>query len=311
MSDLPSLRQLDYFLALVETGHFRRAAERCGISQPSLSVQLANLEKILGLVLVERARSGVVVTPAGREVAARARRILDETRAILDLSETMRTGLAGTLRLGASATLGPYLLPHVVAVLHKRYRDLNLYIREGPPAVLLDDLSRGEHDMVLVQLPAVGGDFAVTRLFREPLDLAIAHDHRFAGRDRIERPELAGEIVLTLGPAYALHAQVLELCDVVGANLHRDYQGTSLDALRLMAGMGMGVALLPALYIRTEIGPQDPDVRVVRVERPRPTRSIGLVRRASHPIGDAAARMAEIIRQVVRDRFSDILTLEG
>lgn len=309
MRDLPSLRQLDYFIALVEAGSFRAAAERCGISQPSLSVQLANLERLLDLRLVERGRGGAIPTPAGRAVLERARLLRAGMQEIMDLSAVLRSGLGGTIRFGASATLGPYLLPHVIARLHQLYPELKLYIREGPPRALVEGLAQGEHDIVLVQLPAPPGEFEITRLFREPLELVAARDHPLAGRETVERGDLAGQTVLSLGPSYGLHQQVADLCDLFGARLHRDYEGTSLDALRLMAGMGMGVTFLPALYVRSELGPADEDVRVLRLAGPRIVRSIALVARRGALLGEALPRIATTIRDVARARFGDVVLL--
>jgi LysR family hydrogen peroxide-inducible transcriptional activator len=308
MSDLPSLKQLEYFVALAETGSFRGAAEACGISQPSLSVQLANLEKRLGQRLVERSRSGVILTAAGREVHERARVILEAAKGLVNRFDAQRTGLAGTIRFGASPTLGPYLLPHVIARLHARHPDLNLYIREGPPETLVAGLARGDFDMILVQLP-VRGDFLPIRLFREPLELVTARDHPFAGQARVPRSELAGQTVLALGPAYSLRQQVADLCEMLGARLRTDYEGTSLDAIRLMAGMGMGVAFLPALYVRSEIGADDKDVAVIPLDGPRILRSVGLVTR-SGSADEAAPRIARLIQTVAREVFSGVLILE-
>ena len=308
MRDLPSLKQLEYFVALVETGSFRGAAEHCGISQPSLSVQLASLEKRLGQRLVERSRSGVILTSAGREVHERARTILDAAQNLVNRFDGQRTGLVGTIRFGASGTLGPYLLPHVIARLHALHPDLSLYIREGPPDALAAGLARGDYDMILVQLP-VRGDVTPIRLFREPLELVVARDHPLAPRARVQRPELAGETVLTLGPAYSLRQQVAELCEALGARLRTDYEGTSLDAIRLMAGMGMGIAFLPALYVRSEIGADDKDVTVVPLDGPRILRSVGLVTRAGSA-DEAAPRIARLIQNVAREVFSGVLILE-
>ena len=279
MRDLPSLKQLEYFVALAETGSFRRAAEHCGISQPSLSVQLSGLEKRLGHILVERNRSGVILTPTGREVHERARAILEAAQNLVNRFDAPRTGLAGTIRFGASGTLGPYLLPHVIARLHALHPELSLYIREAAPEALVTGLLRGDFDMILVQLP-VRGDVAPIRLFREPLELVVARDHPLAGQERVARADLAGATVLSLGPAYSLRQQVADLCETLGAKLKGDYEGTSLDAIRLMAGMGMGVAFLPALYVRSEIRADGKDVAVVPLEGPRILRSVGLVTRA-------------------------------
>ncbi|MCU0907533.1 MAG: hydrogen peroxide-inducible genes activator [Rhodobacteraceae bacterium] len=308
MTDLPSLRQLEYFVALAETGSFRAAAEHCRISQPSLSVQLANLEKRLGQRLVERNRSGVILTPAGREVHKRSRAIIEAAQNLVNRFGATRTGLTGTIRFGASGTLGPYLLPHVIARLHSLHPDLSLYIREAPPDALSTGLAQGDFDMVLLQLP-MRGDVTPIRLFREPLELVVARDHPFAAMDRVSRADLSGQTVLSLGPAYSLRQQVAELCEVLGARLRTDYEGTSLDAIRLMAGMGMGVAFLPALYVRSEIGEDDKDVKVVQLEGARILRSAGLVTRAGSA-DEAAPRIAQIIRSVAREVFSGVLFMD-
>jgi LysR family hydrogen peroxide-inducible transcriptional activator len=309
MRDLPSLRQLEYFVALVDTGSFKAAAEQCGISQPSLSVQLATLEKRLGQRLVERGRTGVIPTLVGREVHERARAILDGAQALVGRFDAPQTGLSGTIRFGASGTLGPYLLPHVIARLHARHPELRLYIREAPPEALVSGLARGDFDMILVQLP-VRGDVAPIRLFREPLEIVVARDHPFAGREGVPRSELRGQTVLSLGPAFGLRQQVADLCETLGARMRADYEGTSLDAIRLMAGMGMGIAFLPALYIRSEIRAEDRDVTVVSLEGPRILRSVGLVTRSASS-GDAAPRIARLIQTVAREMFAGTLVFEA
>lgn len=308
MRNLPSLRQLEYFVALVDTGSFKAAADHCGISQPSLSVQLTTLEKRLGQRLLERGRTKVIPTLAGRDVYERGRTILDATQALVNRFDLPRSGLTGAIRFGASGTLGPYLLPHVIARLHALNPDLQLFIREAQPEALALGLARGDFDMILVQLP-VRGDITPIRLFREPLEIVVARDHRFATRDCIQRDELRGETVLALGPAFALRQQVADLCESFGAKMRTDYEGTSLDAIRLMAGMGMGIAVLPALYVRSEIGADDRDVVVVPLEGPRILRSVGLVTRSASS-DDAARRIARLIQVVAREVFAGTLVLE-
>ncbi len=309
MKELPSLKQLEYFLALAETGSFKAAAEQCGISQPSLSVQLANLEKRLARRLVERSRSGVILTPAGREAQDRARSIVEAAHGLVNHFATPLEGLSGSIRFGASGTLGPYLLPHVIARLHALHPDLSLFIREAPPYELAKGLATGDFDMILVQLP-VRGDFRAIRLFREPLKLVVARDHPFVAQESVSRADLKDATLLALGPAYSLRQQVEELAETLGARLRSDYEGTSLDAVRLMAGMGMGLAFLPALYVRSEIGASDKDVAVVPLEGPRVLRSVGLVTRAGS-MDDPSLRIARLIQTVVRDVFSGELIIES
>lgn len=301
-----TLKQLRYLAALDETKHYRRAAEICGISQPSLSAQIQNIEEALGVRLVERGRSGVSLTPVGREVVARGRRILDEMQSLSDFAAGAQRGLAGTIRLGAKSTLGPYLLPHVVARLHRQHPDLSLYVREAAPRELEFELMRGVHDVILAQLPVTGGELVTERLFREPLYLAVSSDHRLAKEDQVAPGQLKGLELLSLNPQFHLHEQITSLAKEFGAVLLRDYEGTSLDALRLMVGMGMGAAFLPATYAQSEIAARSEVV--VKKIRGRPiTRSIGLVWRKSAGRNDAYAQIAAIIRDVASKKIQDLI----
>lgn len=302
MTDLPSMRQLRYFVALADLRHFRKAAESLGISQPSLSLQVSNLEELLGIRLVERGRGSVTLTPEGREVLARAGRALDEVRAIAGLGETLKTGLSGMIRLGTTSTIGPYLLPHVVARLHAQYPDLRLYIKEVIPRDLRGELLSGSHDVILTQLPERGADLTTRRLLREPMMMAMPDDHPLAARRVVTEADLRDQTVLSLSPDYAMHDQIAALCHAHGASLARDYAGTSLDAIRQMVGMGMGIALLPRLYARSEIDGRGSNVVARPFQRNAITRSIGLVWRRG---GNAASfdRLSAIIKDAARNNL--------
>jgi len=301
-----SVKQLRYLVAIGETRHFRRAAERCGITQPSLSAQIQLMETSLSVQLVERGRSGVALTPVGREVAERSRRILEDIQGIIDFTSGAQHGLAGTIRLGAKSTLGPYLLPHIVAYLHREHPDLNLYIRDGAPRDLEHELFEGLHDTILAQLPIVGSELTTERLFREPLYLAVAADHELAGRDDVSAKDLQDLNILSLNPSYHLHDQVVNLCKDYGAKLLRDYEGTSLDALRQMVGMGMGATFLPALYVRSEIHERS-EVVVKKIRGKNITRSIGLAWRRSGGRTRAYSDIGAIVRKVVAAQFPDLI----
>jgi LysR family hydrogen peroxide-inducible transcriptional activator len=261
--DLPSIRQLRYFVALADSGQYRRAAERMGISQPSLSLQISALEALLATRLVERRRGGIILTPAGREVLLRARAILSQAEDLMGSAQSLSQGMAGTLRLGSTPTIGPYMLPPVVQHLHATHPGLKLVARDGPPRDMIEDLLAGQHDMIVTQFPVSAGDLPLRRLYREPLLLAVARDHPLAGRDAVTPADLAGLDMLSLSPAYALHAEVAALCRDAGARLRTEYEGTSLDALRQMVAMNMGATLLPALYVRSEVARADGDVVAV------------------------------------------------
>lgn len=302
----PTLKQLRYLVALDDAKHYRRAAERCNISQPSLSAQVQNIEQVLGVQLVERSRSGVTMTPVGREVVDRGRRVLDEVQGIVDFAVSAQSGLTGTIRLGAQPTLGPYLLPHVVAHLHREYPDLNLYIREGPPRELEHELGRGLHDVILTLLPVAGSELVTERLFREPLYLAMAADHPFAAQSEVSTNNLKGLDVLAPTPMFHLRDQIGSLCQEFGANVLRDYEGTSLDALRQMVGMGMGVTFLPALYVHSEV-PKASEIVVKPLKGRTITRSIGIVWRKSAGRVSAYQQIAGTVRDVAAKAFDNLI----
>ena len=305
----PTLKQLQYLAALDEVPHFRRAAERLGVSQPTLSAQIQVLEEALGLHLVERSRSGVTLTPLGREVVAKARPVLAGAREILDFAREGRTGLAGTIRLGSLSTLGPYLLPHVVARLHRQYPSLSLYVRECQPEAQKRELSEGRHDVLLTQIPFSGQDFVNEELFHEPLYLAVARDHPLAVRGRVTMKDIRDETMLSLGMRFPLHAEVSRLAASYGARMQADYEGTSLDALRLMIGMGMGASFLPALYVFSEIR-SGSDVVALPVQGQRLERRVALTWRKGAGRATAYRKLAAIIRETVRRRFKE-LTVTG
>jgi len=304
-----TLRQMRYLIALEDTQHFREAAESCGISQPSLSVQIKTLEEALGLTLVERGRGPVRLTLSGREVARRARDILDATQGILDLSVTLKSGLGGTIRLGTSATLGPYMMPHVVGDLRNSHPDLRLYIREAAPRDLLRELNDGVHDLILTQLPVSGATLSVARLFREPLSVALPVGHPLAIKDMLDNADLSDQTILSLSPAYTLHDQISAVCVETGAQLSREYEGTSLDALRQMVAMNMGLTFLPTLYVESEIEGRAQDVIVRPFRGRRFSRSIGLVWRSASGAAPAYERLASAMRDTAR-RFPQ-LVIEG
>lgn len=288
---MPTLRQFEYLVALADLRHFGRAAQSCAVSQPSLSQQLRALEDRLGVRLVERGLATAELTPVGREIADRARRVLIAVGDIGDLAQRAATGSAGTIRFGVTPTLGPYLMAGIVADLHRREPDLRLYIREGIPDEQVLELTRGQLDMLLGPLPLFGDDLVIEPLFRERLHLVAPLDHPLAGKVPVARAALRGEGVLGLSPQHPLHRQVTDICHDLGMQLLRAYEGTSLDSLRQMAGSGLGLTILPDLYIRSEVGGTS-GVRVLAVEDWRPTRSIAAAWRRGAAYSEVYAAIA-------------------
>ena len=302
-----SLKQLQYFAAVAEYGSFRQAAFRLGITQPTLSNQIAIMEKALKVHLFERTRKGINVTPQGRELLLSARRVLEEAQGFISQSAILSGGGIGTFRLGVTPTLGPYLLPHILTPIHNKYSDLKLYVRENAPSELETGLINGQHDLILTTLPIMSSELVVAPLFREPIKLALARDHRLAARLTINREDLLGEPVLTISEHHLFHRQITELCEQVGAHVLRDYEGTSLDTLRQMVVMGMGVAFLPALYAKSEIRNEE-ELRVADVAGINVVRNHALVWRNTSPASSFYRQLSEEIKSMIETNLaSDIL----
>lgn len=299
---MPSVRQLEYLLALDECRHFRRAAEKCGVSQPTLSAQLRTLEGRLGVQLVERSRSRVIMTPVGAEIALIGRRVLRDIEEMRHIATRPESGIGGTVRLALAPTIGPYLLPKMVPDLHAAYPDLKLYVREGIPQALPPALEQGLHDVLVVPLPVNRGELESEPLFCEPLYLAMAADHPLASKRRVDRRDLKGQSILTLESGHQLHEQVERLCVEVAAKLLTDYEGTSLDTLREMVGMGMGLSFLPGLYVKSSLG-QDPAIKVIALGGSPIFRTIGIVWRRSSARRGEFRILADHFRRTVAREF--------
>lgn len=305
---MPTLRQLEYLVAIADTRHFHKAAAKVHTSQPTLSGQLKALEERLNVQLVERSRSSVVMTDTGEKIVALARRMLQHSAAIRELAAASHGELSGVVRIGLPPTIGPYLLPNVLADLRQHYPYLKLYVREQLPLSLPVALGDGHFDLIITPLPLAFEALHAVPLFREPLYLAVAIDHPFAKRKRIRRADLAGQDVLALGPGYQLHSVVAALCDSCGARIRLDYEGTSLDTLREMVATGLGVTFLPGLYVETVLT-RDKGLHTLSLTGKSLHRTIGMVWRKTTARAEQYMQLADMIKQSVRKKFHDIEVL--
>ncbi len=279
---VPTLKQLRYFAALAEALHFGRAAERCQVTQPAMSMQVRELEAMLGVVLVERTTGGVLLTAAGEEVARRAREILLAVQDLVDLARHGDRVLAGPLRLGVIPTIGPYLLPQVLPRLHATYPDLQLSLRESQTEQLLEALLAGELDLLILALPVGRDDVTAQPLFDDAFNLAVAEDHPLAGRTTVDQEDLVAERLLLLEEGHCLRDQALSLCHAAGANQADDFRASSLATVVQMVVNGYGGTILPTLALPVEAGIHS-RLRVVPFTAPVPSRTIGLAWRNSSP----------------------------
>lgn len=292
-----SLRELEYLVAIDEEQHFRRAAERCFVSQPTLSGQLKKLEEALGLQLVERSKKRVRMTEAGREIAVRARRIFTELRDLEALAESYRDPLAGELQVGLIPTIAPYLLPLIMPALHQHFPRLKLMLHEHQTAVLLDKLRDGELDLLILALPVETDEFSEYDLYEESFELAVPANHPLAGNRQARLSDLSGQQVLLLEEGHCLRGQALDVCLLAGANEFASFRATSLETLRHMVGEGIGITLMPKLAVNTT-GGHDDSIAYLPFTDPRPNRRVGLLWRPT------SGRRAcfEAIGELIRDR---------
>lgn len=300
---MPNLRQLEYLAALAETLHFKRAAERTNSTQPTLSEQLKALEERLGVQLVERSRTRVLLTPIGHQIVEVARRMLSDANEIRMLAASGGRELSGLLRLGLPPTIGPYLLPHVLPELRKAYPNLKLYIRESVPEVLPRMLEDGRLDLVITMLPLAQAELTSVPLFREPLHLTVASDHPLAQKASVRKEDLNGQDMLALGPDHQLHDTVLSLCAEFGAKLRLDFEGTSLDTLREMVLMGLGVTFLPGLYVQREIL-ADPNLKTLQIEGRSIHRTVGMAWRRTSARQADYEKLASFFRSATAEGFN-------
>lgn len=299
---MPKLHQLRYLAALADTLHFRRAAERVHVAQPTLSGQIRELEQRLGVRLVERSRSQVRLTPIGVEIAARSRDVLAQVQEIVDLARQGQSATEAPLHLGLPPSLGPYLLPIVLAELQMAVAPLRLAVREGSAHTLLDALASGDLDLMLSPLPVPTAELIEVELLREPLWLVAGASMDLGGPGPRTPADLAGRPLLALGAGHWLHDQARDLADRFGLALAADFEGSSLETLWQMAAANQGLALLPALYVAERRG-RDDRVAMVETAPLPPAWPIGLTWRRGSAHGDlfrdVAARLGKVVREAL------------
>lgn len=290
-----NLRDLQYLVALAETRHFGRAAERCHVSQPTLSAQLRKLEDYLGVALIERRPRQVALTAAGAAVIERARRMLQDAEDIRAHTRASQDPLAGQLKVGLIPTLGPYLLPRVMPRIAEALPKLSLLLHEYQTAPLVQRVLDGELDLAILALPADTKGLQTRPLFAEAFLVAMPAYHRLASKRRLRTSDLAGERLLLLEEGHCLREHALEACARAGTE-EQDFRATSLETLRQMVASGAGITLLPRLAAEGPFA----SVRglVVRPFVPSgPSRQIGAAWRRSTSRSAALAAVCDIVQK--------------
>ncbi len=295
-----TLRELEYLVALAKYRHFGKAAEACLVSQPTLSAQIKKLEDELGVALVERDSRGVILTSYGHETAARARQILVEIEQLKQSVQQNQNPEAGTLRLGIFPTLGPYLLPHVVPAVRKRFPNLELLLIEEKSINLLSRLRDGEIDAAVLALPVNDTQLRTEFLFEERFLLAVPNSHPFARRASIRLRELVDHDLMLLEDGHCLRDQALEICGFSGASERSTFRATSLETLRQMVSAEAGITLLPELATLNQ-GTLASGIHLLTFSDSNPSRQIAMCWRKSSAREVLFLTLAELFRNRAQD----------
>jgi LysR family hydrogen peroxide-inducible transcriptional activator len=292
-----NLRDLRYLVALAEHRHFGRAAASSFVSQPTLSTQIKKLEDELGVALVERTPRKVLLTEVGREIAQRAREVLNEVEQIKAIARRTLDPESGTVRLGIFPTLGPYLLPHVVPVIRERFPRLELLLVEEKTEVVLRLLREGRLDAGVLAMPIHDDQLHAEFLFEEPFLLAVPEQHELSRRKTLKMDDLADQSLLLLDDGHCLRYQALEVCHLSGANEKSGFRATSLETLRQMVAANVGITLLPTLAVQPPVAHSD-NVHLVPFRGHAPSRRIAMIWRKSSAMAGFLQKLAEIFREL-------------
>jgi LysR family hydrogen peroxide-inducible transcriptional activator len=291
-----TLRQLRYLGALAEHRHFGRAAEACAVTQPALSMQIRDLEKELGADLVERRQGDVALTALGLDVAQRAERVVTAARDLVDFARHRGRVLTGRLQLGVIPTLAPYVLPKILPKLQRRYPDLQVELRETQTKALLDELTRGTLDVVMLALPAPDPEIETLSLFDDQFVLAVPATDARPETTRVRAETIEQQRLILLEEGHCLRDQALSYCATSRGDASPGVTGlgaTSLATVMQMVANGYGITLLPRVAVDVEL--RDERVKLLRFADPAPGRTIGLAWRPTSPRKADFIALGEVI----------------
>ena len=292
----PTLRQLEYFVALATHLNFRKAAEASFVSQPTLSGQIAQLEAMLGVTLFERHPRGAELTKAALALLPEAKRTLNSADRFVQVAESVGTPLTGPLRIGVIPTVGPYLLPKIVPAVRKAFPDLQMFLREDTTSRLLQMLDIGDLDLLLLAIDIDLGNVAKLALFSDPFVVAVACDHEWGTLDSIDLENLLERDMLLLDEGHCLRDQILPLCKGENGDEPIGFRATSLATITQMVASGLGITLLPELAIEREASATQ-NLHLIHFGADGPCRSIGLAWRKSSTRADEFESLGHVMAQ--------------
>ena len=279
-----TLTELRYIVMLSRERHFGRAAEKCHVSQPTLSIALKKVERRHGVILFERSSADVRLTPIGEQIAHQAERVLEEAARLKEIAGQGKDSLVGSLRLGVIFTIAPYLLPRLVPALHARAPKMPIYIQENFTINLAEQLRRGDLDVIVVALPFSEPGIVSRPIYDEPFCVALPSEHPLTEQDAIDPRQLEGENLLLLGKGNCFRDQVVQACPRVSelGGAAGALEGSSLETIRHMVASGVGISVVPASA--AESWPQERALLNVRpFTEPAPFRRVVLAWRVTFP----------------------------
>ena len=298
-----TLTELRYLVALHETGHFRKAAEQCNVSQPTLSIAIKKLEAELGISLFERSRHKVTATPTGERIVEQARTVLQEAQNLFKVAEMGKDPLGSILCVGAIYTVGPYLFPRLVTRLQQTAPEMPLFIEESYTTSLRGKLTSGELDAIFVALPFNETDVVSRAVYDEPFLVLLPEDHPLTAQKTIDPAALIHHRVLLMGEGHCFRDQVLDACpglqqaihDLSAKTGHAVVEGSSLETLKHMVASGLGITVLPKSA--ADVATYGKHTLAVRpFAEPAPKRTIALAWRASYPRHQAIDILTEALK---------------
>jgi LysR family hydrogen peroxide-inducible transcriptional activator len=293
---LPSLQQLRFLCALAEQCHFGRAADSCAVTQSTLSGGIKELETRLGVALFERSHRHVMLTPVGREIAARAQRLLVDAEELVGLARSAQEPLSGPLRFGVIPTVGPYVLPALLPHLGTALPKLKLHVREAQTAVLLDKLAGGELDILLVAIPFELGDVEAMEIMEDPIVVAMPRNHPLGDHKVVSRDDLAREQLLLIEDGHCLRTHSLQACRIADPVRNEVFQATSLRTLVQMVAAELGVTLMPQIAIDSELA-SSRNVVIRPLSPDKPFRTLVLAWRPTSSRGAEFRMLGNLIRE--------------
>jgi len=303
----PTIKQLEYFVAVARASNFRKAAQKLGVTQPTLTLQIAELEDMLGIQLFDRSRAGTLLTPTGRNMLPLAREIIEQYEQLVDFPDVDKEpDLAGSFRLGVTPTVSPTLLPRVFPVLHQRYPQLKLHVRQYSPAELERGLDAGDFDLILTVLPVQAGGHRIRPLFQEPVVVVMHASHPLARKQSLKGRDLHQHGIIGSSQHMSVQRQIQFLCDRYGAQLLQDFEANSLSGLRLMVQLNMGLAILPELFVHSMMRDDD-SLRSVRIADEALTRTHVAVWRNQASARHHFQKLSYEIKSIALDCFADVL----